>query len=75
MANPTGSDKEQRSKQPDFVKYTGLGFQFLLTIGVLGYLGYLLDLRLNTLPLFMVVFIMIALTGNIVLLIRAGRER
>ena len=75
MANP-GSDRNPKSKQPDqFSRFTGLGFQLLLTIGILGYLGYWLDGQLNTLPLFMVLLILAALAGNIYMILRAGRDQ
>jgi len=57
-----------------FLRYSGLGFQMMTTIGVAGWLGYLLDSYFNTLPLFLVLFILGSFIGIIVLLIRSTRN-
>jgi F0F1-type ATP synthase assembly protein I len=40
-----------------YLKYSGLGIQLLITLGISGWLGYLLDGYLNIkLPVFMLLF-------------------
>lgn len=42
------------SRYSNYLRYSGLGLQLLLTIGISGWLGYLLDQRLeNKYPIFM----------------------
>jgi F0F1-type ATP synthase assembly protein I len=42
------------SRYNNYLKYSGLGLQLLLTIGISGWLGYLLDQYLNNkYPIFM----------------------
>lgn len=53
------------------LKYTGLGFQLAATLGIMGWLGYWIDNQLGTLPLFMVLLILIGLSGSIYLLIKS----
>lgn len=67
------SDKKPKLRQSEqFVRFTGLGFQWLGTFGLMGVLGYYLDLWLGTLPLFLVLFIISALVGNIYLVIKSS---
>lgn len=67
------SDKKPKLRQSEqFVRFTGLGFQWLGTFGLMGVLGYYLDLWLGTLPLFLVLFIISALVGNIYLVIKTS---
>jgi Putative F0F1-ATPase subunit Ca2+/Mg2+ transporter len=54
------------------MKYAGLGFQLLGSIGLLAWLGYLLDLHFEfKFPVFLLSFVMIAFAGNMVLLYRS----
>jgi F0F1-type ATP synthase assembly protein I len=44
-----------------YMKYSGLAFQLLGSMGVLGWLGYKLDQRLSLeFPLFMLLFVLLA---------------
>ena len=56
----------------NYIKYSGLGLQLLLTIGVAGWLGYRLDKFLNLIfPVFMLVFGFSAFGGMLYLLYRS----
>ena len=70
------SDKNNRKlrQSEQFIRFTGLGFQWLFTFGLMGVLGYYLDNWLGTLPLFLVLFLISALVGNIYLVIKATRK-
>ena len=72
----TKSDKTKPRLKPSdqFVRFTGLGFQWLGTFALMGVLGYYLDEWLGTLPLFLVIFILTALVGNIYLVIKTTKE-
>jgi len=71
MAKAKSDKNNRRLRQSEqFLRFTGLGFQWLLTFGLMGFLGYELDVWLNTLPLFLVIFLILALVGNIYLVIR-----
>lgn len=62
----------QKPKQYNvFLKYTGLGLQLCVTIGVAGWLGYMLDQKLGfKFPAFLLSFIIIALVGSLYMLIK-----
>lgn len=65
-------NKKKLSQYNSYLKYSGLGFQLLVTLGVAGWLGYKLDQYLSlTFPAFMLLFGLLALTGSIYLLYRA----
>ena len=66
----------QKQKQYNQIaRFTGLGFQMTGTIAVMAWLGYRLDLYIHTLPLFMILFLLAALGGNIYLLLKSqGNE-
>jgi len=38
------SDKQKDKKATNFIKYSGMGFQMLGTIGILAFIGYKIDL-------------------------------
>lgn len=52
MASQEPSPSRKSSQYNTYLKYSGLAFQLLGGIGVFGWLGYLLDKHLNSLPLF-----------------------
>jgi len=57
---------QSESKKPinAYVKYSGLAFQLLVSIGVFGWLGYQLDQYLSLrFPCFMLLFGLLAFTG------------
>ena len=64
MDNP----KQQPSKQPvkevkNWLSYSGMAFEMFGTIGIFAALGYFLDKKLNTEPIFVIIFLFIGLTG------------
>lgn len=75
MSQPNDQpDRKQPSKQVNtFLKYTGLGLQMVLTLAVAGGLGFYLDTLIGwKFPVLLLVFVMVALTGMIYLLIKRG---
>lgn len=55
---------DQKKPINSYLKYSGLAFQLLATIGVFGWLGYKLDHYLNlTFPAFMLLFGLLAFAG------------
>ncbi|MEO1054031.1 MAG: AtpZ/AtpI family protein [Bacteroidota bacterium] len=68
------SKKEQRTSN-QYLKYSNLAFQMLVTIGVAGWLGYELDQYLHLrIPAFMLLFVMLSLAGIIIKLIRSVNQ-
>ena len=63
MASPEPSLNKKPSQSNTYLKYSGLAFQLLAAIGVCGWLGYLLDKRLNLTPLFTLLFGFLAFGG------------
>ena len=66
------ASKQERPKQYNtFLKYSGLGVQMTLTIAAFGVLGYWLDTWLAlSFPVFLMLFVMLSLIGNIYILYR-----
>ena len=55
-SNQDPSHKKQ-NQYNSYLKYSGLGIQLLVTLGIMGWLGYLLDQYLNfQFPVFMLLF-------------------
>lgn len=55
----SNQDPSHKKLKPynSYLKYSGLGIQLLITLGIAGWLGYLLDGYLNIqFPVFMLVF-------------------
>ena len=66
---------EPKKGSPPYMKYSGLGLQLLLTIGVAGWLGYLLDQYLTLkFPIFMITFGFMAFGVSIYQLYRSIRK-
>ena len=63
MALQEPSPNRRSSQYNTYLKYSGLAFQLLAAIGVFGWLGYLLDKRLNLIPLFTLLFGFLAFGG------------
>jgi F0F1-type ATP synthase assembly protein I len=64
----------KKLKQPynSYLKYSSLGLQLLLTIGIAGWLGYKLDQLLKIkYPVFMIVFGLMAFAGMMYQLYRS----
>lgn len=62
-----------RGPQPlgDLGRYAGLGLQFVMTIAVLGGLGYWLDARFGTRPWLLVTGVIVGAIGGFVAIVRA----
>ena len=59
-------EKKTKRQVNAYLKYSGLGLQLLITIGVAGWLGYLLDQYLSlTFPVFMLLLGFLAFAGTI----------
>ena len=59
MAYPQEPSRDPKKPNPfdNYIKYSGLAVQMLVTIGVCGWLGYLLDQHLQSrFPTFMILF-------------------
>ena len=62
MQEPAPSDPKPPSNS--YLRYSGFAFQLLGAIGVSGWLGYQLDIYLTLkFPLFLLLFVLLALTG------------
>lgn len=60
---------EKKAGPPAYLKFTGIAFEMVATIGVATYGGYLLDAFLNLkFPLFLLSFAMLSLAGSLYLL-------
>lgn len=70
--DPEPLDKKKPKAFNNYVKYSGLAFQLVGTIGLAGWLGYLLDNYLGLkFPLFILIFTLTAFTGTIYSLYRS----
>lgn len=68
------SDHKQLSPLNNYVKFTGLAFQMLAAIGIGTWFGYWLDGRLkNEVPIFTLVFSMLALGAVIAWLLKISK--
>jgi ATP synthase protein I len=50
---------------PSYARFFGLGFAFIITLGVLTVAGYFLDRLLGTLPLFLLIGLAIGFAGGL----------
>jgi len=74
MDSQVPHQSKKKLKPPEnAIKHVGLGFQMMLTIGVFGWLGYKLDTYLSSTPAFITSFIIIALVGNIYLILKSTK--
>ena len=63
------SAEEKKAGPPAYLKFTGIAFEMVATIGVATYGGYLLDNFLNLkFPVFLLSFAMLSLAGSLYLL-------
>jgi len=70
------SDKPNRSNQNNaYMKYSALGLQMVLTIGIAIYIGWLLDDYLAlSFPIFMILFLLVATGGVFYKLYRSVQD-
>ena len=72
MASPEPSHNPKQKQSRPYLKYSGLAFQLLAAIGILGWLGYRLDLYLAIkFPAFMLLFGFAAFAGMMYQLYRS----
>lgn len=70
MGQATDPNKPKRS--PDFLRYTGLGLQMVVTIGAAAWAGSWMDQRLNLkFPAFLMSFVLISFVGSLYQLYKA----
>lgn len=70
---PEQSPLNQKESKPSntLAKYAGLGMQMMVTIAVAGVIGYFIDRQLSfRFPLFLLVFVIMAMVGSIYLLMK-----
>lgn len=67
-------DRESIKSLAALGEYSALGIQMVTTIGVFGVLGWWLDGKWNTEPIFLLVGCMIGVAGGIYLFIRAVQK-
>lgn len=68
MALKPGPSQPSKKSSPynNYLRYTGLGFQLLITIGVCGWLGYLADEYLgNKYPVIMLLLGFLGFAGSL----------
>lgn len=65
-------NRNRKSKTSDsYLKYSGLALQMVVTIGLMAFLGYKIDIWFNLkFPVFLMIFIFTGLAGSIYRLIR-----
>ncbi len=68
MAN---TESRRRETGPGYARLLGVGFAFILVLGVLTAIGYFVDRLLGTLPLFLIVGVGIGFAGGLYYLYRA----
>jgi F0F1-type ATP synthase assembly protein I len=61
----SNTDSRGRSTEPGYGRYFGLGFAFVVALGVLAALGYFVDRALGTLPLFLLVGLAVGFIGGL----------
>jgi ATP synthase protein I len=68
MAN---TESRRRETGPGYARLFGVGFAFILVLGVLTAIGYFVDRLLGTLPLFLIAGVVIGFAGGLYYLYRA----
>jgi ATP synthase protein I len=68
MAN---TESRRRDSGPGYARLFGVGFAFIITLGVLTTLGFFVDRLLGTLPLFLIVGVGIGFAGGLYYVYRA----
>ncbi len=68
MAN---TESRRRETGPGYARLFGVGFAFILVLGVLTAIGYFVDRLLGTLPIFLIAGVVIGFAGGLYYLYRA----
>ena len=72
VKDPEPSDKKEPKPYNTYLKYSGLAIQLVVTIGVAGWLGYLLDSYLSFgFPIFTITFTLASFGGSFYQLYRS----
>jgi len=58
-----GADSKGNNAGNNYARLAGLGFAFILTLGILSAVGFFVDSLLGTLPLFLLVGLAIGFAG------------
>jgi undecaprenyl pyrophosphate phosphatase UppP len=71
--------EEQKTGRPsrvnDFLKYSSLGLQLVISLAIAGVLGYYIDQWIGwQFPVFLLLLVMLTLTGQIYLLIKRTND-
>jgi len=66
-----GTDSHGNNAGDNYARFIGLGFTFILTLGVLAAVGFFADRLLGTLPLFLLVGLGIGFAGGLYYVYRA----
>lgn len=68
---PQPLEKQEKAGPPAYLRYSGLAFEMVATIGLATYGGYLLDDYMGLkFPVFLLSFAMLSLAGSMYLLIK-----
>ena len=68
MAN---TESRRRDTGPGYARLFGVGFAFILTLGILTAIGFFVDRLLGTLPLFLIVGVGLGFAGGLYYVYRA----
>ena len=68
MANP---ESRRRNTGPGYARLFGVGFAFILILGILTAIGFFVDRLLGTLPLFLIAGVGVGFAGGLYYLYRA----
>ena len=59
------TDSRRDDTSPGYARFFGLGFAFIITLGVVTVAGYFLDRALGTLPLFLLIGLASGFAGGL----------
>jgi len=69
------SNQKERKSYNTFLKYSGLGLQMVVTLGLAGALGYWIDQSIGIkFPVFLLTFLIISLIGSLFILIKSLQD-
>ncbi len=75
MAEPAASDQKKQKPSNDFLKYSSLGIQLVVAIGLAAWLGHKLDQYMNiAFPAFLLGFVFLTFGGMIYQLYRSLKK-
>ena len=68
------TDPRRDDTSPGYARFFGLGFAFIMTLGVLTAAGYFLDRLLETLPLFLLIGLAVGFAGGLYYMYQALKK-